>query len=504
MGHLFTKNGLLIIAGAVLHTLALTFGLFYLSWVCLVPLFIATQHYKGKNAFVVGAFYGIVFGCLALFWLPITVFSLIQGTIWKAILTGILALSACIVFYSLIIGSFSFLKRTNKNVYRIALLIASIWTVSDFLLSSISDGMPWFSMCIGNTLLDNLYAIQPAEFGGVQLLVFILVFINYLFSHYFIEKQWRKMIVPFGLIIVYMIVGYFIFYNFQQRWVPSGKQVKIALLNGNIAKTEEWSEETGNTLVRNLLNLNKEALLTKPDIVLWTESIVPWSYKPDDDFIKAILKNTLPATYQIIGMNTEVTQNVLYNSAYCFLPDGTIVGRYDKHHLVSMAEQTMHLFSPSIQKKGEESYYKVGEGQRTITTLKGKIGVLICNEVFVPKAASAAVAEGAEFLVSLASDALVTSAVSVINQQFFRSRLRAVEVRKDIAVSCNMGISGMIAASGEVMYSERSNSGLVSAVLLQPNNLRPQYQYLKMIILLVSIVSIIFFLLFNFLKPTKT
>ena len=498
INHLLSKNSLLIIAGAMMHASALGFGLFYTAWICLVPLFVFTYTLKGKRAFYSGAAYGFVFACLALFWLPVTVLSLTQGTIAKALLTGLLAFGTYTVYYGAIIWFFSYLKRPGRNAYADALLIAAIWTISDFLMSSLSNGMPWYSMCIGNALLGNLYAIQPAEYGGISLLGFAVVFINYLFAHFFTAKQWKKMTIPAGAIIVYMTAGYLILSNFRLHYAPSGEPVKVALLSGNIPNSVPWNAENGNTLIKGLLQLNDEALRTQPDIVLWPESVVPWTYRPDDDFIKAILKSTalLPATYHIIGMGTSLSKNELYNSAYCFLPDGSIAGRYDKHYLVSMAEEPIRLLSWTLLKKNEEAYFKTGNGGNAITTSKGKIGVLICNEVFVSRAARASVQEGAEFLVSLASDAPVAMALGVVNQQFFRSRLRAVEVRKDIAVSCNMGISGMIAATGEILHSDRQEGGSTSSVVLTPNTMEPKSPHLSMITIYFSAIIILVFFYF--------
>jgi len=502
MSRLFTKNRLLIILGVLLHTLALAYGLFYIAWICLVPLFIAIQQKKGKKAFYAGAYYGFVFGCLALFWLPFTVLSLTQGTVAKAFFAGLLAFTVYTIFYGLLIWAFSILRGDKNHVFKNALLVSAIWTIADFLLSSISNGMPWFSMCIGNTLLGNLYAIQPAEYGGIALLGFVVVLINYLIAQYFLLKQWKKMLIPGGLVVAYIITGYFILSNFYKRWKPSEPPVTIALLNGNISHTEQWNKENGNILVKRLLSLNEEALSTHPDIVLWTESVVPWYYKANDDFLNVVLKNS-DSAYQIIGMNTGIAHNELYNSAYCFSSNGNVIGRYDKRYLISMAEQPMSFLGQSILKNEEDAYFEPGEGNRVLATSKGKIGVLICNEVFVAGAARGAVEEGAEFLVSLASDALVAIAPSVVNQQFFRSRLRAVEVRKDIAISCNKGISGIIAASGEILDSERSDEGFIQNIDVNPNSFKVKHQFIKIGIVYFSIFTIAFFSFLNLLKTKK-
>lgn len=500
----FPRKALLTVVSAILFVLALGFVQFYLAWVCLVPFFIVLQSCTGKKAFWLGALFGLVFGGLTLYWLPAAVLGLSVNALVKSIITGALVFSIVSVYYGLIALGFVFLKRKNGALWTNALLMAALWTVGEYLLSVVFSGMPWFSLSIGNTLLANLYAVQPAEFGGIHLLNFFTVFVNYLLAYYITGKRWSKIAVPVALVVGYLGLGYGILYNFEQRVRTSGQPATIALVSGNIPGDVTWNEANGNVLATGLLKLNYQALSTRPDLVLWPESTVPWNYRPDDDLIKEVLKDTEPyrGTYHIMGVSTYLSPNRLYNSAYCLRPDGSIAGRHDKHYLVSMAESPLTFFSmPFMKEDASYIYCEAGKEGSAIATPKGKAGVLICSELYIPDAARASVKNGAAFLVTLSNNALFGSALGAVHQQFYRNRLRAVEVRKDVAITCNMGISGMFSASGVLTALAWPDGGYTETVTIQPNTLVPVSSYFSVLIVYASMFLLLVFLYLTIKNP---
>lgn len=500
----FTRKALLTVLSAILFVLALGFVQFYLAWVCLIPFFIVLQSCTGKKAFSLGALFGLVFGGLTLYWLPAAVLGLSVNALGKSVLAGVLVFSILSAYYGLIALGFVFLKRKTKTLWTNALLMAALWTVGEYLLSVVFSGMPWFSLSIGNTLLANLYAVQPAEFGGIHLLNFFTVLINYLLAYYIAGKQWIRLAVPVALVVGYLGLGYGILYGFEQRLSASGQPATIALISGNIPGDVTWNEGNGNVLATGLLKLNYQALSTRPDLVLWPESLVPWNYSPDDDLIKEVLKDTEPyrGTFHIMGISTYLSPNRLYNSAYCLRPDRSIAGRHDKHYLVSMAESPLTFFSmPFMKENASYIYCEAGKAGSAVATPKGKVGILICSELYIPDAARASVKNGAEFLVTLSNNALFGSALGAVHQQFYRNRLRAVEVRKDVAVTCNMGISGMFRASGALTALAWPDGGYTETVAVQPNKLVPVSSYFSVIIVFASVLLLLVFLYLTIKKP---
>src|SRR5581483_5293409 len=93
---------------------------------------------------------------------------------------------------------------------------------------------------------------------------------------------------------------------------------KLSILQQNIPPEIQWDQTNGNTLVQQLLQQERHCIAQHPNLILWSESAIPWTYSPNDDLVKELLHNSDSAKIShILGMNTEVTNDVVGNSAYC-------------------------------------------------------------------------------------------------------------------------------------------------------------------------------------------
>jgi apolipoprotein N-acyltransferase len=308
-----------------------------------------------------------------------------------------------------------------------------------------------------------------------------------------------------GVIAGYMIAGYVMFSSFQ-KYTDSGKPVSVAILCDNTAPDVKWNNENGSILVKKLLDLNQQAIQTHPDIELWSEAVVPWTYRADDDFIIAVLKATAgDSITHIMGITSDYSTTQIYNSAYAILPDGKVAGRYDKRFPVSLAEQPMSFLSLPFSGNSDRLFEKEGNILTPLPTLHGNVGVLICNDVTVPGATVRTVKQGAEFLVSLSNDAWFSNIDFLVKQHFYNTRLRAVEVRKDMAVNCNMGFSGLVKADGslDVRNSETGASGNINNVLLRSNKCLTVYAEWPFLFIFLNGIFILIFSALNIFHYSK-
>jgi apolipoprotein N-acyltransferase len=78
-----------------------------------------------------------------------------------------------------------------------------------------------------------------------------------------------------------------------------------------------------------------------------------------------------------------------------------------------------------------------------------------------------------------------------------------VEARKDIAASCNMGISGIIAATGEIVVMNERDDGYTQTAMLYPNNFVTNSYLLSIVVLCISGLIILYFCLNQNQKRTK-
>jgi apolipoprotein N-acyltransferase len=444
---------------------------FVIAWICYVPLFISLTIMKTKPAFKAGLIFGVIISLVGFYWMIPGAERFTGSSIFYGVVVFIISACFFSLFFGLLTYLFAKLKFTESakaSPLLNGLLMATLFCIGEALIMYVAKGFPWFDFHSVYTLVTSLYAIQPAEYFGIHVITFVLIFVNYIFAAFIYSKQWLKLLFPMGTIAAYLLAGYFIFQNFSDNLKP-GKAVNIALLSENIPPEMKWDDNTGNLLADRLLGMSRTAVTLKPDIALWTESAIPWTYKKDDDLVNTIIKITKPANItHILGINTDASQNTVYNSAYCLLPDGTVSGRYDKQVLLDLIEKPFAgMLIPFMSSNGFTA--KSGENNMPLNTPFGKAGIMICNEAAVPGTAYQAANNGAGFICNMSNDGWFNNTY-IVGLHFYNARLRAVETRKDVAVNSNDGYSGLIKASGEVAVKEGSQEAFVKVVTVNINH----------------------------------
>ncbi|MBS1745886.1 MAG: apolipoprotein N-acyltransferase [Bacteroidetes bacterium] len=468
----FSPTLLATISGLLLFV-AIGENNFVAGCICLVPLFISTFDVKQKKIFINGFITGLIFSCFAYMWIikgaeRFTGYSFLYGIAVFLICAVIAGLYwGCLIWCTALIK----LKKGKFALLFNCIGIAAIFCLYEFVWSQIMSGMPWFNFFPGNSFLGNLFAVQPASIFGMSVISFIVVVVNYLFAYFFYGKQWKKLSIPVAVLLLYLLSGYIIFESFNNKGTTD-KTVRIAVLSENILPDIKWDDNNGNMLVQRLLDLNKAAVAQEPDIILWSESAIPWTFRKDDDLVSEILKesHSSGATH-ILGMNSEVENNVVNNSAYCLLPNGEIAGRYDKQQLLSFIEKPISGMNiPFFSSKG----FFVSENAShaaPLATPYGKAGIMICNESLIENSARDAAKKGAEFLCNMSNDGWFNDTY-IVKFHFLNTRLRAVETRKDVVVNSNNGYSGVINANGEIIQQQRDTDPFVQVNGIHPNNFR--------------------------------
>lgn len=504
MKRLLAKNNLLILASAILFAFAFNKEISFLAWLCFIPLVVGIEMTEPKRYLRAGLLFGAVFCMGGYYWLPNVITNFVGGASFYGVLFYLVTIIIGSLLFCAIFYLYGKLKKERAAPWMNAILWAVVWTLGEYLLSYFVEGMPLLNFYAGGLLLSDLYFIQPAEFGGVFLLSFTVVFVNAWIGLQIATSKWKALWKPVAFVLCYGVAGFLLFWNAEKNAIQGEQSVSIAMMCENAAAEEKWNNANGPQMVRQLLALNKKATELKPDIVLWTESAVPWTYNPDDDFIKEVLKIAAPANVtQIIGINSEYDKNAVYNSAYCILPDGKVAGRYDKRFLLSLAEKPLPFLSlPFLSTDGFSA--KEGENALPLPTPKGKIGVLICNEALLPKPAIDLVKNHAAFLVNISNDGWFSEVPSLVAFHFNYARLRAVETRRDIAVNSNLGFSGKIASTGVIEHKQKSEHSFVKKVSLTESSYASLYVNFQYFFLYVLIILFGIFITSKFFKLNRT
>jgi apolipoprotein N-acyltransferase len=230
-----------------------------------------------------------------------------------------------------------------------------------------------------------------------------------------------------------------------------------------------------------------ESCNPRPDLFIWPETSYPlgwteatrelplsevpeewqfWEDKSREGLHAAFKPLGIP---QLLGVNTRFLyrdkQQRLYNSALLLNGQGSALARYDKMHRVPFGEYVplrdwlpfMNWFAPY------DFDYSIREGETftRFTLDKYRFGVLICFEDTDPFLAPHYVRSEddgppVDFLVNISNDGWFDG-TSEHDEHLAVSRFRAVECRRALLRSVNMGISAVIDGDGRVLKADQAN-----------------------------------------------
>ena len=220
------------------------------------------------------------------------------------------------------------------------------------------------------------------------------------------------------------------------------------------------------------------ALEPKPDLIIWPETCcnIDWfeplpsgqemaasaDYRVGLDVSQSYLVGSQPPVDVLLGLTCYAWEDGSawkYNSAVHLAQGGVYRGRYDKMHLVPFGEYVplretfpwMQTFTPY------NTEYSCRPGERwTRFTVKGNgrdytFGCLICYQASDPSLARQYVASApVDFLVNISNDGWFKG-TEEHEQHLAICRFRAIEARRSILRSVNMGISCAIDPDGRVI-----------------------------------------------------
>jgi apolipoprotein N-acyltransferase len=448
----------------------------------LVPVFIPLFNRSVLTPFRAGIIMGATLSCCAFAWM----ISGIHAFTGLASGYGVALFLVCVLLFS--IGCAAVLWLAFRIPH--PLFIAAVWTLAEIGLQWAASGLPWFLLHAGNAVSANLYAIQPASVIGVAGISFVIVLVNALIAKAIASRSYKQLLLPGSLIIGFMWWGWLLLFLFERSMnneaQPPG--FKQAILQQNIPPEIQWDQTNGNALVQQLLQQERQCIAQQPNMILWSESAIPWTYSPDDDLIKELMHNSAAGNIShVLGMNTAITNDVVCNSAYSLLPDGKAVGRYDKRTPLLFIEQPWQRWLlPFFSANGFS--VQPGKNNQPLSTPYGKAGILICNESALPAAAASAVQQGAQFLLNLSNDGWFRD-TWLVNSHFYNARLRAVETRKDLAINSNNGRSGLINATGRI-----TDENLVT---IRPNTVQPIAVRFRFLPASICLLSLLFTIIIN-------
>jgi apolipoprotein N-acyltransferase len=424
----------------------------FLAWIGFLPLFLALKDKSRIKAFLISYLTGVFFWAGIIYWL---VHVTLPGTILL-----ILYLALYFGFFGMIFTAYSLQCLSAYSL----IFIPSLWVLLEYIRSHLFTGFPW--ALLGYSQYLNLPIIQISDLTGAWGVSFLVMLVNVaiysaLSSKLSAISKKQKYLLPALVMFFALGYGYFKIYSLQCLSAYS-LQLRVSVIQGNIPQELKWNPDTNDYIIEKYLKLTRQVARERPDLIIWPEAALPVVLEEEPRYFLRVRDLAKEIKIPLLFGAVTARDNFYYNSALLISPEGKLLNRYDKVHLVPFGEYIpLKKFLPFLETVVPIGDIKNGQNYTVFTQPRAKFSVLICFEDLFPEVSRRFVQRGAEFLVNITNDAWYKK-TSAPYQHLQASVLRAVENRVFLARAANTGISGFIAPSGKIisLVQEKIGKGI--------------------------------------------
>ena len=349
------------------------------------------------------------------------------------------------------------------------LALAGLWTGGELARGVVLTGFPW--NLLGTVWAFGAFPVQGAAWIGTHGLSALTVILACLP----ILPRRSALAAGGGLIAAGVVAG------LVRLWPeePPAGPVAIRIVQGNIAQAHKWRDELRAAHFRRYLQLTAAvpgpAEGEGPVVVVWPETASPY-FLASDETARAFAGGALSEGAVLIAGTVRLERSAaegvplrIWNSLVAIAPDGSLLGVYDKHHLVPFGEYVpLRSILPIETVVPGNIDFSAGPGPATLRLPEG-LGVpplspLICYEVIFPGRVTERGVRPA-WLLNLTNDAWF-GVSSGPYQHLAAARMRAVEEGLPLVRAANTGVSAVFDSRGRTVARLGLNrTGVIAAPL---------------------------------------
>jgi apolipoprotein N-acyltransferase len=332
---------------------------------------------------------------------------------------------------------------------------------AEWLRGHILSGFPWNA--IGYALTAGEVLMQSAALFGLYALnvIAVLIFAAPATLAPAGERGRHKALPALALLSVAALATYGVIRlaNAPTAYVP---EVTVRIMQPDLAQLEKWDASDKDAVLSTYFRLSapESAPLKKGTLLVWPESAFPFPLTQDAGALAAIAELLPPGTALVTGAYREEIPPSgapqFYNAIYVIGDDGTILGAYDKTHLVPFGEympQAQLLTRIGLQQLVPEGF-TAGILRRALPLPMGpRFLPLICYESIF---SGAILGEGSrpDFMLNVTNDGWFGRTIGPY-QHFHQARVRSVEEGLPLVRDANTGISAVIDPYGRSISETR-------------------------------------------------
>ena len=336
------------------------------------------------------------------------------------------------------------------------ILFAALWASLEWYQAHSGwSGVPWARLPLGQAHI--LATLQISSVFGSYAVTFLIVAVNGLLAYLLLYANKRILCgaLAAGLFLGNLFFGTLRMVTFKDEGTP----LTVAAIQGNKGSLDYWGSGSLNEVLEAHANLSREAAAAGADIIVWSETCIPYNIDDSDWLYDNITELAVECGVPILcGVFTlQEGSDVDCNSIVAALPDGTL---HDTVYLkrnpvpfgefVPFREIIMTLIPPlaNINTLGED--IPAGEESVVFDLEDMTVGSLICFDSIYERNAFDSVKNGAQLLAVSTNDSWFRDSRGVW-MHHAQSRLRAIETGRWVVRSANTGVSSVISPTGDTV-----------------------------------------------------
>ncbi len=439
------------LAGLVLVFAYAPFGYWPITLIVLTFWLLLLHNKKTKEATKLGFFFSFGWFSAGISWVHVSIdqfggMPLLVSLLLMLILCLYLAIYPALACY---LAS----KFSGNNRFE-PWLLPSFWLVSEYLRSVILTGFPWLSL--GYSQIDSPLSVYAPIIGEIGI-SFILLLIAVAISQLLLKKHIKNQVI----ILFIMALSTWVASTFT--WVtPLNKQVKVALVQGNIKQELRWQPEQAWPTMLKYLDLTRKNY--DAELIVWPESAIPEVEAIAQDYLdmanrsaslnnSSIITGIINYNFEnkeyfnsliVLGEQENPQDNYTYNNR----------NRYNKHHLLPIGEfvpfqawlkPLAPLFNLPMSSFTRGDYIQANIHANGLNILP-----LICFEVVFSDQLRANFSHNTQLLLTVSNDAWFGDSHGPW-QHLEISRMRALEFNRPMLRATNNGVTAVINHQGKII-----------------------------------------------------
>ncbi|MCB1592710.1 MAG: apolipoprotein N-acyltransferase [Alphaproteobacteria bacterium] len=339
--------------------------------------------------------------------------------------------------------------------------------LSEWLRGHLFTGFPWNAF--GYSWIGFLPVAQIAALTDIYGLTLLTVFWSAAFGFIpiFRATPAKKIILAATIGLTLLLAAAYGYQRIPSEPAPVRNDISLLLVQPNIAQSEKWEPELFSKHFNTHLDLTESQGLTagkstKTTYVIWPESAIPlaFTHHPQAaEMIAQTLHYFPEKTYLLAGAISRPDKESgqkdnYYNSLVAYGPEGKILTKYDKFHLVPFGEYIPYEDELNLTPITGFGGFGRGPGPQTINLEPGfSFSPLICYEIIFPNRVTDATPGNPrpDAIINVTNDGWYGKSAGPY-QHLAQARFRAIEEGIPVIRVANTGFSAVIDPFGQTAY----------------------------------------------------